>query len=96
MKGDVFERVLAIVSTVTEVPVEKILSCNRTCEVVDARSIIIYILFEEGMYPSQIACFLKYTASNIRYLISNFHVRVSTRKMLANNLQEIYKELTNH
>lgn len=96
MKGEIFEKVLSAVSHVTEIPAQKILSPDRTNEVVDARSILVYILFEEGLYPSQIAYLLQYTASNIRYLISSFPSRVSSRKMLARNLQIIRKNIANY
>lgn len=92
-KRQLFERILALVSQETEVPEAMILSPSKIMYVVDARSILIQILTEQGLYPVQIAELLYITASAVRNLISRFHTRQRNNPIIATYLQQIRNSL---
>ena len=50
-----------------------------------------FFLFESGMYPSQIAAHIHKTKRAVNYMISNFHERMESGKMMENILGR-YKE----
>ena len=54
-KSEIFAKIINIVSKETEVPVDQILSSDKNMETVDARYLLVSLLSESGMYPSQIA-----------------------------------------
>lgn len=54
-KSEIFAKIIALVSKGTEIPTELIVSDNRVTEIVNARYILVYILYEKGFYPSQIS-----------------------------------------
>lgn len=54
-KSEIFAKIINIVSKETEVSVDQILSSDKNMETVDARYLLVFFLFESGMYPSQIA-----------------------------------------
>ena len=53
-KSEIFAKIINIVSKETEVSVDQILSSDKNMETVDARYLLVFFLFESGMYPSQI------------------------------------------
>lgn len=53
-KADIFNEIIQIVSRETEIAPKVILSGSKEAEVVDARYLLVYFLFKEGFYPSQI------------------------------------------
>lgn len=65
-------------------------------ETVDARYILAYMLFERGLYPSQIAIYLNKTKRSVNYMISNFRERMEGGKMLRIYLENIKKSLGNN
>lgn len=54
-KSEIFAKIIALVSKGTEIPTELTVSDNRVTEIVNARYILVYILYEKGFYPSQIS-----------------------------------------
>lgn len=54
-KADIFNEIIQVVSRETEIAPKVILSGSKEAEVVDARYLLVYFLFKEGFYPSQIA-----------------------------------------
>ena len=52
-KSEIFAKIINIVSKETEVSVDQILSSDKNMETVDARYLLVFFLFESGMYPSQ-------------------------------------------
>lgn len=91
-KTEIFANALKIVSQETEIPGETILGNSRKEEVVDARTILVTILLELGLYPEQIATYLNRTPAGIRHLAGIFPSR-KRKKLLQMNLQVIRKKL---
>ncbi|AII69202.1 MAG: hypothetical protein GV66_16555 [Phocaeicola dorei] len=81
-KSEIFAKIINIVSKETEVSVDQILSSDKNMETVDARYLLVFFLFESGMYPSQIAAHIHKTKRAVNYMISNFHERMESGKMM--------------
>lgn len=90
-KSEIFAEIIEAVSRETEVSASQILGCSKHMEVVDARSILVKLLNERGLYPEQIAVLLHKTAASIRYLLSNYESRKSANKIIAIYAQNIRK-----
>lgn len=88
-KTQIFNDILQIVSEETEINEALILSDNKSTAVVDARSILVDILRENGLYPVQIAEYLHKTPAGIRNLISGFENRKRSNGILAIYSQRI-------
>jgi len=94
-KSKIFAELLEIVSNETEVSREKILSDSKEIEVVDARSILIHLLYKEGLYPSEIASFINKTKRSVNQNLSSFSVRLDSGKMLGIILEKVRKKIGN-
>lgn len=81
-KSEIFAKIINIVSKETEVSVDQILSSDKNMETVDARYLLVFFLFESGMYPSQIAAHIHKAKRAVNYMISNFHERMESGKMM--------------
>jgi hypothetical protein len=92
-KTQLFSHVLSLVSKETEIPELMILSNSKIVPVVDARSILVNILVEQGLYPNQIAEYLHKTPASIRNLHNNFVNRQRSNKIIANYAQNVRKSL---
>lgn len=90
-KSEIFAEIIEAVSRETEVSASQILGCSKHMEVVDARSILVKLLNERGLYPEQIAVLLHKTAASVRYLLSNYESRKSANKIIAIYAQNIRK-----
>lgn len=92
-KSEIFAKIIALVSKGTEIPTELIVSDNRVTEIVNARYILVYILYEKGFYPSQISSLIHKTKRSVNYMISNFHIfdRDTKYKYLWNELMFLTK-----
>ena len=90
-KTEMFEKILNTVCLVIEVSRMEILSSNRREEVVDARTILVRLLSDEGFYVSEIAGLMKKTSPGIRYLLKSFESRSRMRKFLKINMNDIQK-----
>lgn len=88
-KTQLFNDILHFVSEETEVPEVLILSNNKSTAVVDARSILVGILREKGLYPVQIAEYMHETPAGIRNLITKFEIRKKSNGILAIYSQRI-------
>lgn len=95
-KSEIFAEILKIVSQETEIPTERILSSDKDTETVDARYLIVHILSEMGFYPAQTSIHLHKTKRTINYIISNFHERLDSGKMMRIYLENIKKQLGNN
>ena len=92
-KSEIFAEILEAVSRETEVPASRILSDSKQMEVVDARSILVRLLYEKGLYPEQIAVLLHKTAACVRHLLSNYEIRKTTNKIIAIYTQNVRKAI---
>lgn len=88
-KTQLFNDILQFVSEETEINEALILSDSKSTAVVDARSILVDILREKGLYPVQIAEYLHKTPAGIRNLISRFETRKRSNGILAIYSQRI-------
>lgn len=83
-KTKIFEELLNIVSLVTEIDTDEILSKNRDSEIIDARCILIHILYKKyGMTPKIIGQLISCTKTNIYHHINKFENRTYQNKMLS-------------
>lgn len=92
-KVQIFQEVLPAVVEETEVEQGKILSGCKQEEVVDARSLLIQLMNDKGLYPVQIS---KITGINIRSVtqfLLGFKGRINSRKMLRINYENLKNKL---
>ena len=88
----IFSEALKIVSETTELSTAQILSASKQADIVDARTLIILMLDDVGLYPSQIATIMRMSSANVRYILH----RRKPSKQLENNIQTIRKRLANN
>lgn len=79
-KSEIFAETINLVAQETEIPASRILSSDKDTETVDARYLLVQLLVERGMYPSQIAPKIHKTKRAINYMISNFQERMEGGK----------------
>lgn len=91
---ELFARILKIVSEVTEVPPETIVSRDKHEETVDARCLLVYLLYRHGLYPSAIARYTGLSVRTVNTITSAFTQRLESRRMLAVNLEETQRQLS--
>lgn len=91
---ELFARILKIVSEVTEVPPETIVSKDKHEETVDARYLLVYLLYRHGLYPSAIARYTGLSVRTVNTVTSAFTQRLESRRMLAVNLEETQRKLS--
>lgn len=90
-----FLSVLQAASMACDVSCDDILSNSKRLEVVDARSVVVKILFETGYCPCRIARMLRKTEASIRYTITNMDQRFDSNKILKKMLSDTRKILEN-
>lgn len=76
-KSEIFAGILSEVSKETEIDSDRILSSERTEEVVDARYLVISMLSYSGFYPQMIADRMGMTPRAVRRAMSEFNSRLS-------------------
>ena len=91
---EIFARTLEVVSEVTEVPPETIVSKDKHEETVDARYMLVYLLYKHGLYPSAIARYTGLSVRTVNTITSAFTQRLESRRMLAVNLEETQRQLS--
>lgn len=92
-KTEIFADLLNMVSRVTEVSADDILSDCRMEEIVDARCILVFLLNEMGFYPGQIAILINKTPAGIRYLLLSCSSRFKGNTIIESNLKVIREQL---
>ena len=92
-KSQLFIALLNIVCNETEVDKDILLSRNRSAEGVDARHIFIKCLYDNGLYPNEIASRLGVSTRAVTHALSSFHDRCSFGFYLRNNYEKIKKQL---
>lgn len=90
-KSEIFAEILRLVSEETEISTSDILSGSKETDVVDARYLLVYLLYERGFYPSQIALHVSKTKRSINYILSGFSDRIQRGKMLRIQYENIKK-----
>lgn len=93
---EIFDFYVDAVVAACDVTKEKLLSNCRVEDVVDARYILIQMLYEAGAYPSMIASAIGVTSRAVLYAIDKFECRVETKKWLRSNYEKVKKQLGNN
>lgn len=94
-KKEIFALVLGMVSKETEINTSEILSTCKLREVVDARHLLVALLYDTGLYPKQIATMLGMSDRSVSYAITNFQNRALNEKILRNSYERLRKQLGN-
>lgn len=95
-KTQLFNTVLQFVAKETEIPECLITSHSRATEVVDAKSILVKILAENGMYPVQISQYMHLTPSCVRNLLTNYERRKNNNHLIETMSQHVRKSIENN
>lgn len=74
-KKELFEKIIEIVSSITEISREEILSKSRRADVTDARYLVLYILHTHGVHIYRIAELSGIPWRSIYYAINSFSMR---------------------
>lgn len=82
LKKERFLEIITIVADYCELDSDLILSGCRSSDVVDARCILIKLLFDDKMTIPQIAKFVNRTEDGVTYLLSMFSARKEVNKWL--------------
>lgn len=89
-KSELFALILSIVSDVTEMPSESILSRSHREDVVEARMLLIYFCRKMGLLPSKIAELSGISTRNVNRLISKANVLIDSNSMRSSGQLEFY------
>lgn len=92
-KTQIVNQILSLVSRETEVSEVRIIAGSKCVDVVDARSICVKIMTENGFYPKQIAEHLHISASAVRNLLTSYQERVKSNKIIATYAQNVRSAL---
>ena len=93
MKAQILQEVLSAVVEETEIPREQILSGVKSEEVVDARSLLIRLLNEKGLYPTQISHITGICPRSVDRFLQDFNERIQSRKILRINYDRVRNTL---
>ncbi len=88
-----FDRTLDIVSQVTEIEKEKILSSCRQMEYVEARALLIKALSEQGYHYRTIAAYMNRAATSVKALLDGFHQRYTANPLFRKLHTEIIRKV---
>lgn len=92
-KSQIINHIMEAVVNETEVPEELIRSSRKRPDIVDARSIAIKIMIENGLYPEQIAGYMNTSSATIRNLLTHYDERCTHNKIIAIFSYNIRKSL---
>ena len=92
-KMQMFQEVIEAVAMETEIGREKILSGCKEEEVIDARSLLIQLMYDKGLYPIQISRITGICQRSVNRFLMCFSCRCQTRKMLGINYDNLRKKL---
>ena len=91
----IFSSCLDLVAEEMEVNQQTILSDNKGEDVVDARHLLVMLMYEMGLYPVTIAQLVGCTSRNVNTIISGFRLRCDRRKLLRNSYERLKKHIGN-
>lgn len=95
-KNDVKNFCLEIVANEVEISGEEILSQSKSEDVVDARHLVIMLMYDIGLYPTSIAKLMGCTSRNINSVLSGFSLRCERRKLLRSSYEKLRKRIGNN
>lgn len=88
-KMQIFQDTLSAVVEAMEVEQEQILSGCKQEEVVDARSLLIKLMNDKGLYPVQISKITGLNNRSVTQFLLDFRERVDSRKILRMNYESL-------
>ena len=91
-----FYNALQVVSKVTEISEEDILSKSRKMEVVEARVLLITALNSQGYHPMQIASKMDMAVSSVKALMDSFEQRTKSNGIFNKMYSEIMRKLAEY
>ena len=92
-KMQIFQETLSAVMDETGLEGEHILSNGKEEEAVDARSVLIKIMNERGLYPIQISRFTGICIRSVNRFLIGFKERCDSRKIMRLNYENVRKNL---
>lgn len=93
-KSEIFNQVLSVIESETEIRRTEILSANKRAEVVDARYMLVYALHKKGFYFREIAHVSHITRQAVSRMISRFDIRrFQGGKIFETTLKRVCKSL---
>lgn len=95
-KNELFDYILRLVICETEVCPGQILSARKDTESVDARYLLVHYLVDAGFTPSSIAARTGIPERTVSNIQTNFDTRLSTRKILRIQSENIRKKMGNN
>lgn len=90
-KSEIFAKIISLVEKETEVSRDRILSGDKDMEAVDARHMLVVLLFESGIYPSAIAAMVHKTHRCVNGMLSGFKERLKGGKMMRIQMDNLRK-----
>lgn len=88
-KMQIFQDTLSAVVEAMEVEQNQILSGCKQEEVVDARSLLIKLMSDKGLYPVQISKITGLNSRSVNQFLLDFGERVDSRKILRMNYESL-------
>lgn len=92
-KMQIFQETLSAVVEAMEVEQEQILSGCKQEEVVDARSLLIKLMSDKGLYPVQISHLTGLNNRSVTQFLLGFRERINSRKILRINYETLKNQL---
>lgn len=92
-KVQIFQEVLSAVVDITDVEQEQILSGCKQEEVVDARSLLIKLMSDKGLYPMQISKTTGINSRSVTKFLLSFMARIKSRKILRIHYEKLKNQL---
>lgn len=90
------EYIITLAAREFDVCKEDIVSGNRHTETVDARHVVIKLLYQQGFYPGRIASILNQSPRTITYAITNFDSRIKMNPLMNHSYVIIAQLLRNY
>jgi hypothetical protein len=92
-KMQIYQETLAAVVDATEVEQDQILSGCKQAEVVDARSLLVRLMADKGLYPVQISNLTGLNVRSVTQFLLGFRERINSRKILRMNYETLKNQL---
>lgn len=92
-KMQIFQDTLSAVVEAMEVEQDQILSGCKREEVVDARSLLIKLMSDKGLYPVQISKITGLNSRSVNQFLLGFNERINSRKILRINYERLKIQL---
>jgi hypothetical protein len=89
----IFQETLSAVVEAMEVEPGQILSGCKQEEVVDARSLLIKLMSDNGLYPVQISKITGLNSRSVTQFLLDFKERIKSRKILRINYESLKNQL---